>query len=186
MRRWVEQATMRRVGFPHALGSGPWPHLGWGGRAGRRQCQTKFYAPNAMAKEQVPALVVMASANGPSRVSIMATAKNVTAVANSVAKYAVATVKSNRLLLSLRQRRQRPPQALQTSISRAVSPEKRKEVKGGRAAARQSRYLKRRSRASNGIQLMSAFDTKRTSCFALHMTAFGCKADIPSCTANVR
>jgi hypothetical protein len=32
----------------------------------------------------------------------------------------------------------------------------------------------------------SAIGTKRTSACALHMSAFGGKADIPSCTANVR
>ena len=33
---------------------------------------------------------------------------------------------------------------------------------------------------------MSAFGTKRTSLFALHMSAFGGKADMPFCAANVR
>ena len=32
---------------------------------------------------------------------------------------------------------------------------------------------------------MSAFGTKRTSVSALHMSAFGGKADMPFCTANV-
>jgi hypothetical protein len=34
--------------------------------------------------------------------------------------------------------------------------------------------------------VMSAIGTKRTSLVALHMSAIGGKADIPSCTANVR
>jgi hypothetical protein len=33
---------------------------------------------------------------------------------------------------------------------------------------------------------MSASGTKRTSAGALHMSAFGGKADMPFCTANVR
>jgi hypothetical protein len=33
---------------------------------------------------------------------------------------------------------------------------------------------------------MSAIGTKRTSLVAPHMSAFGCKADMPFCTANVR
>jgi hypothetical protein len=33
---------------------------------------------------------------------------------------------------------------------------------------------------------MSAFGTKRTYRVALHMSAFGGKADMPFCTANVR
>ena len=32
---------------------------------------------------------------------------------------------------------------------------------------------------------MSAIGTKRTSACALHMSAFGGKADMPFCTANV-
>ena len=34
--------------------------------------------------------------------------------------------------------------------------------------------------------LMSAIGTKRTSASALHMSAFGGKADMTFCTANVR
>ena len=33
---------------------------------------------------------------------------------------------------------------------------------------------------------MSAIGTKRTSLVALHMSAFGGKADMPFCAANVR
>ena len=38
---------------------------------------------------------------------------------------------------------------------------------------------------SEPLDAMSAIGTKRTSLFALHMSAFGGKADMTYCTANV-
>ena len=108
----------------------------------RKKCQTEFCVQSATAKERAPALLVVALANCRSRVSTLATATNVTAVANGVAMYVGAVARSNHLLLSLLFL-----QALPMSTSRVVSLGKRKGVKGGRAVAQQSRPLTRRSRA---------------------------------------
>jgi hypothetical protein len=144
---------------------------------GSRQCQTGFCVLSAMGKERAPALLVAASANGRYGASTWATAKNVTAVANGVAIYVAAVVKSNRLLQSLR-----------TSISRAVSVWKRNAAKGGREAAQRSRASMRRSRAFDWRQFLMSpllaqsssrvhrtcplLGVKRTSLFAAQMSAF--------------
>jgi len=140
--------------YPSAAFLGPL-HFMQGDPGGSSQCQTKFYAQNATAKEQAPALVVMAPANGRSRVSQSVSAKNVTAVANDVVIYVAAVVKWNHLHLSLSLLLLQAPSM---NISRAVSLGKRKGVKGGRAAAQQSRQLTRQSRAFDGI--LSVFDVR--------------------------
>ena len=119
---------------------------------GSRQCQIEFCVLSATVKERAPVLLVMAPANGRAQAPTSATAKNVTAVANGVAMYAVGAVKSNYLPPSLRllsmdcfiwktledisqQTRQPLLQASRMGISQAVSVWKMKGVPGGKAAA---------------------------------------------------